>query len=320
MVTNLAVFEVIILLLPFLTKYGQCRGIWDDGPTYLEVSNLVLEKGKPLVVQQNSTQLQIKGLNGTLYSDSLSQLSQVSDLKIFINQIIDIETGAICSAPKLKRFEIDLSYNAHAPVLTKNMFEGCDNLEELFLVGNYDNLTTLDSDALQSLPNLKYLYIRNFNLKHLTQDYFKGLKSLTNLTLFRCSIEEIDSNAFVGLANLEEVRFEFNGFERLPNSLFKNTPKLVNLLLFGNNITNLTWDEFDGLASLERLELIRNQINTFDGNKITKFMPNLKVLLIEFKTLECDQRKKLNNYDEYAGSHEVLFLYKFGFDPDSCES
>jgi hypothetical protein len=87
-------------------------------------------------LSNNYTKVQIRGLNGTIYSDSLSQLA-VPELQILLTDVTKIEHDALCCSPTLKVLEINFYYNNTTPALTKNTLENCNKLEELLLM--YDS-------------------------------------------------------------------------------------------------------------------------------------------------------------------------------------
>jgi Leucine-rich repeat (LRR) protein len=253
-----------------------------------------LEKGKPIQLPKNYTKLQIRGLNGTIYSDSLSQLG-VSEIGIFVTDDIKIEDGALCSSPTLKVLEINFDYTNTA--LTKNILKNCDKLEELLLVYDFDKGPhQIDHNALESLSSLKGLHFQGYNVSHLKKDFLKIHNTVTTLFLSFCSIQEIDSDTFEDLTNLEMIGIMHNEkLQKIPKGLFKNTPKLKTLTLRSNRIQNLTWDEFEGLTSLEVLNIAQNQISFFDADKIATNFPNLKSLYIELNPLPCKEKEAFVN-------------------------
>jgi Leucine-rich repeat (LRR) protein len=247
-------------------------------------------------VPKNYTTVQITGLNGTIYSDSLSQLG-VSELRIFVYDGTKIEDGALCSSPTLKFLEIYFYSTNTTPTLTKNILENCNNLEELILAYSFDrNPYRIDQNGLESLSSLKVLHLRGYNVTHLKKDFLKIPNTLTTLFFEKCSIQEIDSDTFEDLTNLERIGIIHNDkLQKIPKGLFKNTPKLKTLVLRGNSFQNLTWDEFEGLANLETLSMPENQISSFDADKIATNFPNLKNLNIELNPFPCRETEAFVN-------------------------
>jgi hypothetical protein len=286
-----------------------------------EVSDVTLEKGKPIQVPKNYTKVQITGLNGTIYSDTLSQLG-VSELRIFVYDDTKIEDGALCSSPTLKFLEIYFYSTNTTPTLTKNILENCNNLEELILTYYFDeNPYRIDQNALKSLSSLKVLHFQGYNVTHLKKDFLKIPNTLTTLFFAKCSIQEIDSDTFEDLTNLETIGIIHNDkLKKIPKGLFKNTPKLKTLTLRSNRIQNLTWDEFEGLTNLEVLSIADNQISSFDADKIATNFPNLKSLYIESNPPPCKEKEAFVN--QLKTKLKKLVEVEYKFDPgyfDSCE-
>jgi Leucine-rich repeat (LRR) protein len=308
-----------IIFALFLLKHIHCRSLWDaDFP---EVSDVTLEKGKPIQLPKSYTKVQIRFLNGTIYSDSLSQLG-VSQLRIGVSAATKIEDGALCSSPTLKVFQINFLPTNTTPALTKNTFENCNHLEELLLLYDVDSgLYQIDQNALESLSSLKGLHFQGYNVTHLKKDFLKIPNTITTLFLSFCSIQEIDSDTFEDLTNLETIGIMHNEkLQKIPKGLFKNTPKLKTLTLRSNGIQDLTWDEFEGLANLEELNIAENQISSFDADKIATNFPNLKSLYIESNPPPCKEKEAFVN--QLKTKLKKLVDVEYKFDPgyfDSCE-
>jgi Leucine-rich repeat (LRR) protein len=281
-----------------------------------------LEKGKPIRLPKNYTKVQIQLFNGTIYSDSLSQLG-VSELRIGASETTKIKDGALCSSPTLKLLEIDFTTRTNSiPALTKNIFENCTQLEELLVIYNPINSPyQIDHNALESMSSLKALSLKGYNVIHLKKDFLKIPNTLTILVLAFCGIQEIDSNTFEDLNNLETIELIYNRhLKKIPKGLFKNTPKLKTLTLRRNRIQNLTWDEFEGLNNLEVLSIAENQISSFDADKIATNFPNLKSLYIELNPPSCKEKEAFVN--QLKPKLKKLVEVEYKFDPgfyDSCE-
>jgi Leucine-rich repeat (LRR) protein len=280
-----------------------------------------LEKGKPIELLENYNKVQIGGLNGTIYSDSLSQLG-VSELQILLTDVTKIEDGALCSSPTLKVLEINFDYTNTTPALTKNILKNCNKLEELLLVYDFDKGPhQIDHNALESLSSLKGLHFQGYNVTYLKKDFLKIPNTLTTLVFETCSIQEIDSDTFEDLTNLETIGIINNDkLQKIPKGLFKNTPKLKTLTLSSNGIQDLTWDEFEGLANLEELNIRENRISSFDADKMATNFPNLKSLRIELNPLPCKGKEAFVN--QLKTKLKKLVDVEYKYDPgfyDSCE-
>ncbi|XP_044262257.1 leucine-rich repeat and fibronectin type-III domain-containing protein 5-like [Tribolium madens] len=305
-------FLVFVFLL---IKCGQSSGI-GEWQFFSEVYNASFIEGQPLKLNGSSTKVELMGVWGNLYSDSLSKLDQVTHLKIFAK----IHPGAICSNPNLRKFELVLSRETNLLKLRKSHFHNCQNLEEFSIVGNYKNSSTfIEKAALEDLSNLKYLDLENLKLPHFTHDHLKNLNSLIHLTVNKCGIEEIESGVFDDLKNIEEIVFVYNRFTTLPKNLFKNNARVKKLILLSNNITNLTWDEFVGLDSVTDRAIGRNSITHFDATKIAENMPRLEELNVELNPIPCKKVEQFAKELKLKLNHTVKVTHRVNpFSYDSC--
>jgi hypothetical protein len=167
-------------------------------------------------------------------------------------------------------------------ILRGNIFENCEKLEELNLVGSYGNPSKLEPNTFLDLVNLKNLNLLFLDLHHLKKEYFGGLKSVTYLAIIDCNLQEVDEDTFYEIDSLKELAILFNSkFSHLPMNLFKNARNLEKLFLFATNITGLTWDEFEGLSSLRELHI---------GHNNNKNMPNLNIFYSETSSTEFKKK------------------------------
>jgi Leucine-rich repeat (LRR) protein len=298
-----------MLFSSLLISCAQCKSIWSqDLPVLYHVT---LEQGKPLQVQHCYTKLQLMDLNGTLDAQFLSQLAPVTHLRLYLTRITKIEAGAVCTFPTLRRFELSFKEDAKVPILRRNIFENCEQLEELSLVGSYGNPSKLEPNTFLDLVNLKNLSLMYLDLHHLKKEYFGGLKSLTHLDIAQCNVQQIDEDTFYELDSLKQLTVFFNSkFSHLPMNLFKNARNLEKLFLVANNLTGLTWDEFEGLSSLRELQIGRNKITSFDADKIAKNMPNLSVFYSETGSTKFNGKYFASQLESKL-NHSVAVSFRF---------
>lgn len=255
--------------------------------------------------------VKISGLSGILYYETLTQLYDVTDLKIFENKIHEIETGAICSLPTLKKLELNFAGNPQAPTLTKYVFFHCRNqLQHLYIKLDFEKPSKLEENALQDL-NLKTLSLEGHKIGILKKNFIKlQQESLVSLFLKRCYINEIEDSVFSEMSNLEELEISYNkNLTKIPQKLFLGVLKLKRLFLDYNRIRDLSWDEFEGLTNLEILNLSGNRILNFDANKFSELLPNLKYLEIKKNLWPCKLKENFaeNLVEKMNDSVTVVF-------------
>ncbi|XP_031606219.2 transforming growth factor beta activator LRRC32 [Oreochromis aureus] len=158
-----------------------------------------------------------------------------------------ITSFSITDGGLLQRVKIiNLSYN---PLQSLTFGENTvQSLEELFLQGN--DLTTLDYQIFQRLPNIKYLHLQQNNLQV-------------------CDSEPTDQNhkdpqscvSFLSVPKLEALYLSENNLRSLPANMFANTPlKVLDLSL--NPGLDMHKDSLSGLEhSLVHLSMRKNNIS-----------------------------------------------------------
>ncbi|XP_044262524.1 leucine-rich repeat-containing protein 4B-like [Tribolium madens] len=241
--------------------------------------------------------VKISGLRGPLYYETLTQLYDVTDLKILNNQITEIETGAICSLPTLQKLELNFAGNFQAPPLAKNVFTQCKHqLRHLFVKLDFEKPSTIENDTFEEM-HLRTLALDGHKIGHLEKNFLKlRRESLTRLVLMRCYISEIDINAFEGMSHLEELEISYNkNLTGLRKNVFRGVSNLKRLFLDYNRIRDLSWNEFEGLFKLEVLNLTGNRIFNFDADKVIAILPNLKYLEIKKNLWPCKLKEIFAN-------------------------
>ncbi|XP_058880813.1 follicle-stimulating hormone receptor isoform X3 [Acipenser ruthenus] len=199
-------------------------------------------------IPNNTTHVLIKQtMLKTFPRDAFSGLNELSSIMILENGALE-EIGANVFANLLRLYELRIEKSK--------------------------NLVTIDRDAFQSLPNLKYLTISN-----------TGLNSFPNLSKINSkqpgflldfqdnlNIQVIPTNAFLGLSNsyITELRLPKNGINEVHRFAFNNT-KLEKLILMGNPLEKVHSEAFlaaEGLVVLSAKHPLCNmsQINYDEPN------------------------------------------------------
>ncbi|XP_076017509.1 transforming growth factor beta activator LRRC32 isoform X2 [Genypterus blacodes] len=205
---------------------------------------------------------------------------------------------------------IDLSYNS---LQTLTLGERTlQSVEELFLQGN--ELTTLDHQTFQRLPNLRYLQVQQNNLQicvsgqeqtepmwtDLNQQdppgcvSFSSIPNLHFLYLSENNLKTLPANVFFNTP-LKLLDLSLNpGLEMEPESLSGLKHSLVHLFLRDNNISNLNTD-LSSLTSLKYVDLSTNQLTTLPlWNKESSIeslnLQNNNLVTLEYSTVLALER------------------------------
>ncbi|XP_051257718.1 transforming growth factor beta activator LRRC32 isoform X2 [Dicentrarchus labrax] len=209
---------------------------------------------------------------------------------------------------------INLSYNSlQTLTFGENTLQA---LEELFLQGN--DLTTLDYQMFQRLPNIRHLHLQQNNLEICTSDQnhqnppdcvsFSSITNLQFLILSENNLRTLPANVFANTP-LKLLDLSQNpGLDMDKDSLSGLEHSLVHLLLRENNISSLNTDLLS-LKSLRHIDLSTNQLTALP-------MWN-KEFSIESLNLQHNNLVTLEYNTMIALEHSLKTLY-MGSNPLSC--
>ena len=114
-----------------------------------------------------------------------------------------------------------------------------------------------------SVKAIKMLWVPSNDL---SEDFFKGSKTLVNLTLQNMLLTSLPAGLFKDTESIKLIDFSANLIESLPLTLFRNLGKLESLRFIDNKIRTLDEDLFTGLRSLKIFHFNENQIRRLDSH------------------------------------------------------
>ncbi|XP_077988112.1 uncharacterized protein LOC144442607 [Glandiceps talaboti] len=253
------------------------------------------------------------GLDGTILSNSLLNLTSLIELDMSQNKITFIEKGAFSSLTKLKI--LDLSYN-RVLFFRYYMFSDLISLEFLnimnFNTGTIGDFKRIDMDQVQNLstlmttiswylrlhydiPSLKYLFFLENNYKSDICVDFKGVYNnmpcLQTLHIENKCLRAIPITSLPSLVSLTLKDVYFTN----PEDIFKFIhlfPNIQELSLIGiRDLTNKFMVEtLPKLSHLEKLTLVDTKINDVNAPAL-KTLHNLTTLRIESNIFDCSDCK-----------------------------
>ncbi|XP_035482143.1 transforming growth factor beta activator LRRC32 [Scophthalmus maximus] len=219
---------------------------------------------------------------------------------------------------------INLSYNSlRSLTFGENTLQ---SLEKLFLQGN--DLTTLDQQVFQRLPNINYLQLQQNNLEICDSQQnqyepaptdqnqevppgcvsFSSVRNLHFLYLSENDLQHLPANAFADTP-LKLLDLSLNpGLDLDKDSLSGLEHSLVHLLLRENNMSSLNTD-LSLLSSLKHVDLSTNQLTSLpEWNKESSIeslnLQNNNLVTLEYSTM-------------LALEHSLKTLY-MGSNPLNC--
>lgn len=141
-----------------------------------------------------------------------------------LNNIENIDDDSFAELQDLT--VLDLSNNKIKTVNQKT-FRGLKSLETLYI--NSNQLAELESNTFSDLRNLTRLSLSENQMLEIREPFLEQ-KSLIELNLDYCNIEDIPERAFINLSQLENLTLAGNPFnEELSTSAFEPLQKLIKL-------------------------------------------------------------------------------------------
>lgn len=214
-------------------------------------TNISLNNLKYLDMSYN----QIKNISESFFS----LMKSLEVLNVSNNCIgsFSVTTGSVLPSVKI----INLSYNSlQSLTFEENTLQ---SLETLFLQG--DDLTTLDHQIFQGLPNIRYLHLQKNNVKICTPEQNQPKPEL----MVQNHREPPSCVSFSSVQNLQFLYLSENNLQTLPANAFSGTPlKLLDLSL--NPGLDMDKDSLSSLEdSLDYLFLRENNISCLNTHLST---------------------------------------------------
>ncbi|XP_044000960.1 insulin-like growth factor-binding protein complex acid labile subunit [Aphidius gifuensis] len=234
---------------------------------------------------------------------SFESFNNLKELRLIDDNLTDIKPGIFDGLNKLKYLKLTSNKLTE---LKKNIFNNIKSLGSLDLANNKINI--IEADTFSGL-NLTYLSLSKNNITVVTNDAFRGLVTLTDLTI---GLEEqelqLEPDSFNGLPLLKILRVELgeipynkeylksldlaeNKLTTIPGKVFEGIPNIEKLFLSTNEISLISQDSFTGLKKLKYLYLDENKINKISPDTFSGL--NLKELLLSNNNLNVLKNEDL---------------------------
>ena len=221
---------------------------------------------------------------------------------IMINDSNESDIALVC---QLQSINSELGYTNFStidPQHTTRLRIQCSNL--LFFQ------SSLNSGTFQTLTQLKEISIDYCKIRYISDDVFKNLNQLKNLTIrtrntnWPMMILELAPKTFNSLHLLEKLDLSNNNIRLLPNQLLHSLRSLKILNVTKNRIQDIHNFQFDKCCSnLQLLDLSNNLIENISANSFSN-LSNLKKLYLQKNHLKLLHEKSFNGLN----SLEILNL------------
>lgn len=233
-------------------------------------------------------------------------LKQLESLTLSDNHLVSLNK----KFAKLNRLKsLDLSGN-HGLRLTRMIFKGLENLENLFMneINQNGRKLQLPPDLFTNLMNLRKLSVSGNRLTQIDLKVFTNMFNLEELDLSNNQIQSIDLGAtFKGLINLKFFDLSSNKLIRLNEiGVFSSLVSLEVLNLSYNYMRQIDSGLFNGLDRLERLCLRNNCFgNDFNLEAFHKMLSLRNVDFCEMPNVSRELKQKI--IDFYSSRIEFIF-------------
>ncbi|CAH1792450.1 unnamed protein product [Owenia fusiformis] len=199
-------------------------------------------------------------------------LASLSDgLFINDNEIIEIETGAFAGLKALTSLWLR---GNRLTKLKSGTFQDLTSLYTLILVNN--NISEIESGTFDGLESLQ-IFLDNNNLKSISRDILKNIRTLWSLGLNGNGLSEIVPGTFSDHQTLYNLGLGANKLTHLKNGIFEKLTELDGLILSDNNLTEIEADVFKDLTSLTYLNISNSQLKELPPG-ICEYMPQLRTI------------------------------------------
>lgn len=241
---------------------------------------------------------------------------------LVISELCSALSGTAINAMSLQKMKL--------VTLTNTTFTGLQttNLASLDLSSN--GMGKIEEGSFQWLSRLQTLILADNNIKHLTKDTLKGLKSLKNLSLRKALVKShtsstpiIDDFSFQPLSTLESLILQRTSVREITEHTFTGLTSLKELDMSWSsytslkNITNKTLVSLAG-SPLRRLNLTGTAIVQINPGSFS-VLRNLTTLLLDFnyikQTLTGKEFEGLGQIQEIhmSNNHQTVNLSSTSF-------
>ncbi|KAM3914583.1 leucine-rich repeats and immunoglobulin-like domains protein 1 [Leptodactylus fuscus] len=178
-------------------------------------------------------------------------LARMQVLHLEHNSLTEVNSGSLYGLRSLQQLYIS---NNSISRISSGGWSFCQKLQELVL--SYNNLTRLDEGSLADLGSLTVLRLSHNSINLIADGVFKGLQKLRILELDHNEISgtiEDANGAFRGLESLSKLTLFGNKIKSVARNAFSGLGALEHLNLGGNAIRSVAAEAFGDMKVLKEL-------------------------------------------------------------------
>jgi len=221
----------------------------------------------------------------SLSKNSFSKLEKLLYLDLGENWIGEIEEGSFSGIP----LEVLKLHGNNLSELPKGLFVNTPSLIELVIEDN--EIISIDSDILKSLPNLEVLIFSNNSFEELPN--MSSCKNLKAIIADENVINILAEDSLSQLVLLDQIDLSANDISSLPPKLLAGLKHLTYFYASDNMISEIPKDFFKDAKDIVEIDLSDCEITSVDVDPI-KYLTKLKKFsIIEGNELAIDNLKSL---------------------------
>lgn len=175
-------------------------------------------------------------------------LEQLTDLSLYNNGLLELDTLALRRYPKLSHLNLGENFIQEIP---EAFFDFCLNIEILDLSANL--LERIKSHTFKALLRMVELNLAHNQINHIDSYAFTTTTRLKRLHLNGNRIATIDSLIFHNLERLEFLNLHANALneDSFEENAFQQSSNLLYLDVSNNSLSTVHTNALDGLKSLQ---------------------------------------------------------------------
>ncbi|KAF5308331.1 hypothetical protein FQR65_LT06222 [Abscondita terminalis] len=242
-----------------------------------------------------------------LYSGAVQNMVVLEMIKIEQCRMEDIHPGAFMILPAIN---IILLRHNQLVYIKQGVF---NHLRVAKLYLSYNNISFIETEAFDDMPNLRLLNLDNNKLKKWNSDWFTNTPNIQTISFDSNELKTIPANAFNKLKNFHytSIRLSNNNISYIHPRSFQKLNLLYALWLDNNLLFEIDTEVFADLEQLYILSLTGNNIKCLPLDLLYSFKSRDMILRVEKNELmDCSCLHKIVNW---AKSRRYLLTERSDF-------
>lgn len=189
----------------------------------------------------------------------------LKELSVSFNRLVEVEAD-VFSDISLNLRSLEMSFSLYQDEFPEDLLKPLKNIVWLSLDNN--NLKIISKDALRTLRSLQYINLESNKFIDLPVGLFNNIYhyNLKDIRLSYNHINKLSSKSFYSLNNLQSIVLTGNNIQQIDAFSFYDLPRLLTVVLSQNRISIIEADAFVGAISLRKLDLQINELRDFSLN------------------------------------------------------